>query len=582
MKAKKAESRKGGAVAASPAKGRAPAAGPNRMPYAAAALAAVIAVFIAYGPSLHGAFQFDDTTLPFSTAVGAPFLEWVRSLRPVLMASYWMNARLSGDDPYSYHLVNLIIHVISGGLIFLIARRLLEWSGMQQSRRDLLAGFAALLFLLHPVQTEAVAYIAGRSECLAAMFVFAAFAVFLYRPQPAASWGIVAGVLVLFGAAILSKEHTVALVGLLLLTDFWWNPGFTFQGIRNNWKLYVPVALGAAGGVFYFRDLITHATTAGFGMKDFTWYQYFFTQCRALFVYIFQFVLPVNLTADWSFPISKTIFDRGAIVGLVALLALVGLAWRYRHRFPLAAYGFFVYLVLMAPTSSILPIKDPVAERRLYFSMLGLLLIAIDFLNRARLDRKQLTVACSVVVLAAAVATYVRAGVWADPVALWTDTVAKSPDNRRAHFQLAYALWTSGRPDQAVPEFQRTSQLGPLSVDLLMDWGLAYDGLHQPDEALAKFRQSIATEPTAAAYVNIAKIYAERGQWPDALTSLDAAQKIDDNNIYAHSYRGKIYLKTDRVREAIPEFQRALAIDPTFEDARHDLAVAQQMLRAKP
>ncbi len=93
----------------------------------------------------------------------------------------------------------------------------------------------------------------------------------------------------------------------------------------------------------------------------------------------------------------------------------------------------------MAPTSSILPIKDAVAERRLYFSMLGLLLIVVDFLNRSKLDRKQLTVACSAVVFVLAAATWVRAGVWADPVALWTDTVAKSPDNRRAHFQLAYA-----------------------------------------------------------------------------------------------------------------------------------------------
>ncbi len=275
----------------------------NRWPAIAAGFAAFVAVFVVYGPSLHGAFQFDDTTLPFSTAVSAPFVIWVHGLRPVLMASYWMNARLSGDDPYTYHVVNLLIHWVAGGLIFLIVRRLLEWSAVQQPRRNLLAGFAALVFLFHPIQTEAVAYIAGRSECLAAMFVFAAFAVFLYRPKPAASWAVVAGVLLLFGAAVLSKEHTVALVGLLLLTDFWWNPGFSLIGIRANWKLYLPVALGAALAVFKFRDLITHATTAGFGMKDFTWYQYFFTQCRALFVYIFQFVLPVNLTADWNFPI---------------------------------------------------------------------------------------------------------------------------------------------------------------------------------------------------------------------------------------------------------------------------------------
>jgi tetratricopeptide (TPR) repeat protein len=577
MKAKKREVRKGAAAAAAaPAKPGA-SAGSSWLPYALAASVAVVLLFVVYSPSLHGAFQFDDTSLPFTNNLGTPLRAWIDGVRPVLMATYWMNARLSGEDPYSYHVVNLLIHWIAGGLIFLIVRRLLDWSGVQHSRRDLLAGFAAAIFLLHPVQAEAVAYVAGRSECLSATLVFAAFAVFLYRRGPAASWGVVAAVLVLFGAAVLSKEHTVALLGLLLLTDFWWNPGFSLQGIRANWKLYLPIVAGAAGGVYYFRGLITHATTAGFGMKDFTWYQYFFTECRALFVYIFQFLLPVNLTADWDFPISKSLFDHGAIVGLAALLALAGLAWHFRRRFSLASYGFFVFLVLMAPTSSILPIKDPVAERRLYFSMIGLLLMVVDLLSRVRLNRKQLTTVCSAAVLLVTIATYVRAGVWADPVLLWTDTVGKAPNNRRAHFQLAYALWTSGRPELAVPEFERAARIGPVTSDLLLDWGLAYDSLHQPGQALDKLSQSVAMEPTAAAYVNVAKIYAESSQWTEALAALDSARKIEPDNVNVFAFRGKIYLKNNQVCEAIREYQRALAIEPRFEDARHDLAIAEEM-----
>jgi tetratricopeptide (TPR) repeat protein len=113
-----------------------------------------------------------------------------------------------------------------------------------------------------------------------------------------------------------------------------------------------------------------------------------------------------------------------------------------------------------------------------------------------------------------------------------------------------------------------------------MDWGLAYDALHQPDAALEKFRQAAAMEPLAAAWVNIAKIYAERSQWPEALDALDSAQKIDAANVYVYSYRGKIFLKTNRLPEAIQQYQRALVIDPNFQDARHDLDIAQQMLRA--
>lgn len=545
--------------------------------YALAAAGALIVLFVVYSPSLHGAFQFDDTNLPFTTNVTAPFRDWVMGLRPILMASYWLNAQISGEDPYSYHVVNVLIHWFAGGLIFLIVLRLAEWGGIQHAHRVFWAGFAAAVFLLHPVQTEAVAYLAGRSECLSAMFVFAAFAVFVYRREAAASWGTVAAVLTLFGAAVLSKEHTVALLGLLLLTDFWWNPRFSAAGIRRNWKLYVPIALAAAAGVYKFRDLITNASSAGFGMKDFTWYQYFFTECRALFVYPFEFLFPVRLTADWGFPISKTVFAHGAIFGLIALAALAALAWHFRRRFPLAAYGFFVYLVLMAPTSSILPIKDAVAERRLYFSMIGLLLIMVDLLNRVRIDRKQLAAACSVVAALLAIATHARAAVWADPVTLWTDTVAKAPENRRAHFQLAYAQYTAGHSDLAVPEFQRAADIGPVSADLLLDWGLAYDALHRPDLALDKLRQAARMEPMATVYVNIAKIYAERSQWSDAEAALAAAGKLDADNLDVYAFRGKIDLKTGRVCEAIAEYRHALQIDPAFQDALHDLAIAQQM-----
>ena len=246
------------------------------------------------------------------------------------------------------------------------------------------------MFLLHPVQTEAVAYLAGRSECLSVMLAFAAFAMFLYRGKTETSWGVAFAVLVLFGAALLAKEHTIALPALLLLTDYWWNPGFSFRGIRAQLEAVRPHGGGRRpAGLAMFWSPSFNSRTAGFGLKDFTWYQYFFTQCRALFVYAGEFLLPVQLTADWDFPISRNILDHGAIAGLVALVALAAAAWHFRRRFPLASYGFFAYLLLMAPTSSILPIQDPMAERRLYFSMLGLLLILLEPLSRVKANPRR-------------------------------------------------------------------------------------------------------------------------------------------------------------------------------------------------
>jgi hypothetical protein len=352
----------------------------------AAAAAALAAVAWAYAPAMRGPFLFDDTFLPFAVSGLAqqPLLGWLHSQRPLLMATYWMSAQLSPDDTWWFHFMNVVIHAIASGLAFWIVRRLLQWAAVEKSKRNLLAGVAAALFLLHPVQTEAVAYLAGRSESLSVMLAFAAFTVFLYRRRAAATWGTAAAVFVLFLAALGAKEQTIALPALFLLTDYWFND-FSFRGIRANWRIYAPMAAAGLAGVWFFRGLITSATTAGFGLKDFTWYQYFFTQCRALWVYIGLFLFPAYLSADWDFAISRTVLDKGAIAGLAALVAVAAAAWHWRRRFPLASYGYFAFLVLMAPTSSILPIKDPVAERRLYFAILGLLLILVDALARLRM-----------------------------------------------------------------------------------------------------------------------------------------------------------------------------------------------------
>lgn len=585
MKAKRRENRREPAVLkVVPAPGgtaRVNRARPARWPYILAAAAAVVVSFWAYSPALHGPFLFDDTALPFALPGFSERLSvWIRGVRPSLMFTYWVNAAISRDDPYSYHLLNVVFHWISSGLVFVIVRRFMEWAATDAPRRNLLAGFAAAVFLLHPAQTEAVAYLAGRSDGFSVMLAFAAFAVFLYRHKQAASWTVAAAVVALFILGVLAKQDVIALPALLLLTDYWWNAPFSFQGIRSNWKLYLPLSLGAAAAVASSWKIIMTAQTAGFALKDFTWYQYFFTQCRALFVYPAIFLLPANLTADWDFPISRNILAHGAMAGLIALLVLAFLAWRFRRRFPLASFGFFTYLVLMAPTSSILPIQDPVAERRLYFSMLGLLLILVDLLGRLKLDRKMLAAACLIVALVAAGATRARAAVWADPVVLWEDTAGKSPHKWRVRFQLAATYLFASQFDRAEAEFEKAAPLAPPDHNLLVDWGLALDGLNRMDEALAKLRLAAALDPTPHVYTQIAEVYAKRRYYADAMNALDTAQKLNGSFAPTYVYRGNIFFNTGQYAAAIAEYQRALKFQPDYEEALQNLVKAQGLLRA--
>ncbi len=548
-----------------------------------AALATLAVVFWAYGPAMHTGFLFDDTTQHFALPTASqPLSSWIGPVRPVLMFSYWVNSRISMEDTSWYHYFNILIHALAGIFVFLVIRRLLEWAGAEESSRTPWAAFGTLLFLLHPLQAESVAYISGRSDSLCGMLSCASFAAFLYRRSPAISWAGVLPVLLLFGAAVLTKEQAVALPALFVLTDFWWNPQTPLRSVRANWRLYAILALGAAGAAALFWKLIVGAgagSSAGFAIKDFTWYQYLFTQFRAIFAYVFNFLLPVNLNVDWDFPISRGIFEYGAIFGLAALLALAAAAWRYRRAFPLAGYGYFVFLVLLSPTSSILPIKDPIADRRMYLPILGLILIAIDLLRRLKVERKLLALGAAALMVATALATHARAEVWSDPILLWQDSALKSPNKVRAHFQLAFAYYEQGHFDLAIAEFQRTAELKPPTADLLYDWGLAYDALHQPELALAKLRQSAVLEATAQVFTQIAKVDAGQQRWAEALDALSTAEKLDPKFAITYVFRGKIYLNTNRAAEAVEQYQLALAIDPKVQDGQHDLAIAQSMLR---
>ncbi|MFN7993004.1 MAG: tetratricopeptide repeat protein [Bryobacteraceae bacterium] len=566
------------------ARAKAAAASPERgtawWMYPAIAIAALYVVFQVYSPALGGPFVFDDNDLPYRlSSFSSDLRSWISGVRPLLMFTYWLNFQVS-KEPFGYHAVNVFLHVLNGFLLYFIIRKLLVLQpGETPARNDgLIAGFAASAFLLHPVQTEAVSYIASRSECLSVLFFFAAFAAFLYRGSQAISWRAGIGVLALFAAALATKEHTLTLAGLLVLTDYYWNPGFSFAGIRRNWRIYLPVVAVSLGGLAFVGRILERASSAGFRIKEFTWYQFFFTQCRAFFVYLRLFLFPAGQNIDYDYPISRTLVDRGAILGLIAILVLAVAAFYFRRRYPLASYGFFVYLLLMAPTSSFVPIKDALAERRMYLPMIGLLLIMADGLRRVRLDRRKMAYGMSALAAVLAFVTWQRNQVWAADMALWEDSVHKSPQNPRAHFQLAQAYMDNGRVQDALSQFAETARLQAPTYELLVDWGLAYDQAGRLEEALAKLRQAAALRPGAHVYSQIGMVYAKRSQWPEALAALDQAEKLDPNYAYSYYYRGGIRAKTGDFAGAVADYQRALAIDPSIEPARQGLAYAQQRL----
>jgi protein O-mannosyl-transferase len=538
----------------------------------AAALAGLVMVFEVYGPALSGAFVLDDRYLPFMDPNAAQFTlrSWITGLRPLLYFSYWLNFQSSGIESYGYHVTNVFLHFLGSVVITLVAARLLELSGTTGRARAILSVFAGALFLLHPLQTESVAYVASRSEILSVLLYFSAFAIFLYRRTESITILRSIAIVALFAAAISTKEHTLTLAALLLFTDYYWGLG----GIRKNGLLYGILAVAGAWGGYAVWRVLRGATTAGFSVPGLTPATYFFTQCRVIWTYVRFFFLPFGQNVDPDVAVSHSLLDHGAIFGLAALVALVAAAWIYRKRWPLAAFGIFMFVLLLAPTSSFIPISDVSAERRLYLPFLGLVLVCLESLRRLKVS--QAAWAGAAIVAVCSVLTYQRSAVWASPVTLWQDAAAKSPRKYRARFQLASALYESGSCPGAAQNFEAASRLAPPEYDLLLDWGLALDCAGNWQDAVLKLQQSAALQRSAHVESQIGMVYAKHSQYQQALAALSRAEAIDPRFEMTYVYRGKIFEIAGNKAAAAAQYQRALALNPLNADARDSLTRVSQ------
>ena len=411
---------------------------------------------------------------------------------------------------------------------------------------------------------------------MSVFFFLASFTVFLYRKAASASFVTAALVLLLFGAAVLSKEHAAVLPALLLLTDYYWNPGFSMQGIRRNWRVYAPMMVAGAAGLAFVWRILSASNSAGFGMKEFTWDQYFFTECRVIWQYVLLFVIPVGQNLDPDVALSHNVFEHGALIALIALAAVIVAAWIFRKRYPLESYGVFTFLLLIAPTSSFVPIHDTMAERRMYLPFIGLLLITVGVLRHWKERRNVVAATLAVVLLIEGGVAFQRNKLWNDAIAIWADSVAKSPQKMRPRFQLAYAEYSAGRCDAAVNDFAKTAQLTKPDYGLLVDWALSYDCAGNPSAAIDKLSEAAALEPSAHAYSQIGMEFAKQGKYPQALDALDKATRLDPNWDMTYAYRGNIYFLEGNKPRAAEEFRRALAINPQNQTAREGLVKASQ------
>jgi tetratricopeptide (TPR) repeat protein len=603
------------------------------------ALVVVVATVLAYVPALRAPFVVDDNWAieaagHWQAAEGMP-----TAGRPVVLATlagnYAMNRALGVDqrpDPYgpnkgvSYRLFNLLIHLSAGALLFAVLRRGMRERAIPDDWRaiaDPVAGIVTALWLLHPIQSEVINYIVQRTEAQASL----CYLVVLYASQRAwdaalwsrVRWYVVAVIACVLG--MLSKEIVITVPLAVMLYDrafrlpSWsalWRPG------SGRGYLYValwvsclaPVALAALAGRGEPPDL--HLLLP--------WYAYFYTQCWAIAHYLRLVVWPNALSADYGF---RAIHGTRGIPGLVLLSALGAAtlaAWTRVQRSGWFAFLGSMFFMLLAPSSSFVPVPlEIAAERRIYLALAPVLVVAVVgaewIRRRVATSVSPRWVGAGVAGIAAAltVTTAMRSRTYTSPEALWRSATQAVPENSRALGFLGVALFNSrppkiaaaesafvraftedsscqggcreyatllsaeGRFREAVPLLERqAAQYGPRALnDVRLNQQLALDWmkLNDYDRAIPYLERLVQLDPKVSHFVMLGVAYLSDGRRDEAVTTFRHITALEPDNAQVQELSARLQDGT-RFPEALPNLKDfALHMAGELDAAPYHVAV---------
>jgi protein O-mannosyl-transferase len=348
-------------------------------------------ILIAYSNTFTADFHFDDNP----QIVDNPsirrftwnnFVGMFSGTRPVVNISLFFNYQLSGLNVVGWHIFNVSLHILNTYFVYLLLLntfRLPSLNARYGVRATRMALFGALLFGLHPVQTESVTYIISRTELLATFFYLATFLLFIKGARTGKfSYSVACFITSLL--AMGSKEWAVTLPATLFLYDFLFIADSTIKPVLLRWKAYLLVAL--PWGFIAHVLLTTPLAGAGFsitGERELTPETYLLTSLNVLWTYIRILILPINQNLDYTYPVAKTLFANPTLLSLAGHFTVLGAAlWLYlRRHWTLVPFGIAWFYVTLSPTQSFVPILDVIFEHRVYLPSIGFFIVFLASLE---------------------------------------------------------------------------------------------------------------------------------------------------------------------------------------------------------
>lgn len=550
-------------------------------------LVIAVAGLVAYANSFAGKFILDD-----ALAIKAnhnirgfwPPARFFHDTRPVVDFTLAINYALGEFNEFGYHVFNVAVHLLAAMTLFGIVRRTLllpRWEHRYAGRAEWIAFAAALLWVAHPLCTQAVTYIIQRAESLMALFYLLTLYTLIRGATSSRSlpWYVAAIAACALGMGCKAVMASVPVVALLF--DVIFLSGSCRETLRRRWPLYaglfasewVLFVVGVIPGLFVTqqRDPIT----VGFGMQGITWWEYARTQPAIILHYLRLCLWPDPLCVDYGWPVARRLVEilPAALVVLTLAGAVIYLLARRR---PAGFLGACVILILL-PTSSIVPIRDLAFEHRMYLPLAAVLVLIVlaghAILRRgsgksASSNRAKELVGLALVGLVASLllwGTIRRNAMYADPIRLWQSNIALTPAHARPHNALGWAYFMADRHADAIASYRRAIELDPLLAGAYANIGDVYWKERRFAEAVANYEQALRISPfefTADFHYRVGSALMEVGRLDEAVKALEDSLYIDPESEVAHYNLGNALRLQGRLDRAIAEYREALRISP--------------------
>lgn len=552
-----------------------------------------------YASSLNGSFVYDDLETivnnhyvkdlkyipdyfdPRHTEMWSAHQAQRQLYRPILLTSFAFNYYLSRLDPFSYHLINLILHFINTLLVYKIVQDIVRLLGpFQNSKPPNLRGIAlmtALLFASHPIQTEAVSYIVSRSSLLSTFFILCSFSSFLWAIEENKGckhlYRIISLLCLMLG--LLTKEIAIVVPPLVLVfsilyvRSFQGNRGW-YGSIQISLPYFVVLSIYLLPRIFLFgKDNLL-------AKKD-MFVCYFLTALKAVFIYLKLLILPVGQNVDHFLPIVKNPWEPTAAV-LLALGATFAFIWLLVAKvLPYSKILFFyaVWFAIALTPNLILPTLEPISEHTVYLPSIGFFAVATFLLltlwNRYEgILNRPIKIACvglfSVLIMQLGFLTLNRNLVWQNSLLLWKDAVRKVPQKVRPHQNLGNAYRDAGQLDSAIREFQTVLSLDPANAKAVNNLGIVCAQMGNYEKAVKAFNDSIALEPfNPDAINNLGFLFMAQGRFEAAIPILKEALRMHPDHYIAYTNLGFAYLQTNNHLRGCDCLELSVKLNPDYE-----------------